>query len=96
MLLVLVWLPVLAGGGLWASRARTRASLGGAAGAAVTLDLAVAVWAAVTQPSLVWRWGGGLDLVLEVSAVARLPVVLVPLVALPIVAYAAAHEEDRG
>lgn len=96
MLIVLVVLPVLAGVGLWASGARSRAVLGGAAVAALAVTLGVAVWAAVTQPHLALRWGSGLDLALEVSAVARAPVVLVAFVALPIVAYAAAHEDPRG
>lgn len=96
MLLALVWLPVLAGVGLWASRVRSRPVLGCAAVAALAVTLGVACRAAWTQPQLVLRWGTGLDLVLEVSDIARAPVVLVAFVAVPIVAYAAAHEDQRG
>ncbi|CAN5922597.1 NADH-quinone oxidoreductase subunit L [soil metagenome] len=95
-MLLLVVLPLLAGVGLWASRARSRAALGSAAVASLAVTLGVAVWAAWTQPHLVLRWGSGLDLVLEVSDIARAPVVLVAFVALPIVGYAAAHEDERG
>jgi len=56
--------------------------------------LAVGIWAAAAQPSATWRWGGGLTLGLDVEGLARVMVVLVPAVALPVVAYAAATVSD--
>ena len=96
MLAVVVLLPALAGVGLWVSHTRSRVALGIGAVATLTVTLAAALWVAQTQPVLSLRWGSGLDLRLEVAAVARPVLVLVPFVALPIVGYAAAHEDQRG
>lgn len=52
--------------------------------------LAAGIWAAASEPSARWAWGGGIALGLAVEGLARVMVVLVPAVALPVVAYAAA------
>ena len=56
--------------------------------------LAVGVRAAVSEASASWDWGGGITLGLAVEGLARVMVVLVPVVALPVVAYAAATMGD--
>jgi NADH-quinone oxidoreductase subunit L len=96
MLLSTVWLPVLAGVALGAWRRGSRLALGAAGCAALTVTLLAAAWSAVWQPSVSLPWGAGLELRLGVSGVSRLLIVLVPLVALTVTAWAAAHEEARG
>ena len=57
--------------------------------AAMAATVAVGAWAATAQPSAAWRWGGGIALGLSVEGLGRVMVVLVPAVALPVMAYAA-------
>ena len=97
----MVWLPILlplvAGPLLWAGGA-ARARRGGATalGTAATLvtvaTLAVAVVAAVGGATGSWAWGAGLTWRLSAGHVAGVAAILVPLVAAPVVAYAASHE----
>lgn len=96
MVLTLVWLPVVAGLTLALWRSASRRALGVTATAALAVTLGTAAWAAVWQPSTTLRWGAGLQLVVGVSGISRLPVVLVPLVALAVAVYAAAHEDRHG
>lgn len=59
--------------------------------------LALAIWASITQPAARVGWGGILTLTVGATGIARVMVVLIPAVALPIVLYAAtASDEDRG
>ena len=64
--------------------------------ATVTLgaSLLVGVVAAVTEPSVGWAWSPTIQLGLEVSGFGRVMVVLVPLIALPILGYAASTERE--
>jgi NADH:ubiquinone oxidoreductase subunit 5 (subunit L)/multisubunit Na+/H+ antiporter MnhA subunit len=94
--LALVLVPGLAGLALWAARVRSRAVLGGAAALVLTVTLGLAVRAVLWQPSLRLRWGAGLELQLGVAGMAQPVLLLVPAVALAVVCYAAAHEDDRG
>ncbi len=60
-------------------------------------SLAVGAWAAATGPAATWRWGRHLALALEVEGLARVMVVLVAAIALPVVAYAGVSlAHDRG
>jgi NADH:ubiquinone oxidoreductase subunit 5 (subunit L)/multisubunit Na+/H+ antiporter MnhA subunit len=62
---------------------------------AATAGLGLA--ASVGQAGATWPWGGGLTMQLATTGPARLIVVLVPAIALPVVAYAAEeHRDDRG
>ena len=73
-------------------RALTPVAVSGAAAA-----LAVGVWAAKTGATASWPWGDRLALGLEVEGLARVMVVLVPFVALPVIAFAGATMgDDRG
>jgi NADH:ubiquinone oxidoreductase subunit 5 (subunit L)/multisubunit Na+/H+ antiporter MnhA subunit len=56
--------------------------------------LALAVWAAVAQPDAAWAWGPLLAPVLGVAGLARVMVVLVPAIAIPVVLYAASSERE--
>jgi NADH:ubiquinone oxidoreductase subunit 5 (subunit L)/multisubunit Na+/H+ antiporter MnhA subunit len=96
MLLTTIWLPVVTGVTLATWRGASRRALGIVATASLMVTLAVATWTAVWQPSATLPWGVGLQLQLDVAGISRLPVVLVPLVALAVTAYAAAHEERTG
>jgi NADH:ubiquinone oxidoreductase subunit 5 (subunit L)/multisubunit Na+/H+ antiporter MnhA subunit len=57
-------------------------------------SLAVAVWAAVEAPTATWRWGEALELGLAVEGLARVMVVVVPAIALPVTVYAASSMRD--
>jgi NADH-quinone oxidoreductase subunit L len=96
MLLSIVWLPALAGLALGAWRRGSRLALGAAGCAALAVTLLAAGRAAIWQPSTSLAWGAGLTLELGVSGVSRPLVVLVPLVAVTVVAWAAAHEDAHG
>lgn len=96
MLPALVLVPTLAGVVLWAARVRSRSVLGAGAAATMVVTFGLAGWAVASQPSLQWRWGAGLLLQLGVADAARLPLLLVSLVALAVVCYAAAHEDAGG
>lgn len=96
MLLTTIWLPVVTGVALALWRGASRRALGIVATASLMVTLAGATWTALWQPSATLPWGVGLQLQLDVAGISRLPVVLVPLVALAVTAYAAAHEERTG
>jgi NADH-quinone oxidoreductase subunit L len=68
--------------------------LGPLAIAAAALALALGIWAALTEPALVWRWSPAISLGLSVAGFARVMVVLVPAIELPVIAYAAAAETE--
>ncbi|MFN2608897.1 MAG: proton-conducting transporter membrane subunit [Acidimicrobiales bacterium] len=91
----LVLVPVLAGAAIAAGVAGRRPpGLGAAAVAAMVATLGLGVAAAVGEPAATWRWGGGLDITARVDGVSRLMVVLVPAVAVAVVAYAASYLAD--
>ncbi len=87
-------LPVVAATLMFAVRRRDRGVALLGVGSLIAV-LVSALWAAVTSPTAAWRWGGGLELTLAVDGFSRVMVVLIPVVALPVVAYAAATER-RG
>lgn len=91
-----VLLPVLAGLALGVWRDPPRRALGTAALLVLAATLAGALWAALRQPTAVLAWGGPLQLRLGVAGMARAPVVLVPVVAMAVAAYAVAHEDSDG
>lgn len=93
---LLLLVPLAGAAGLGALGRRPRLLLGGSV-TIVAATLVVGIWAAVSQPSARWSWGGGIALGLAVEGLARVMVVLVPAVALPVVAYAAATmRHDAG
>lgn len=97
MLWLLPVLPVLAAPTLWlVARNRSRTVLGLGACSALTATIALAAWAAASRPSASYRWGAGLTLQLAVDGAAAVVAVVVPVVALVVVAYAAVHEPVRG
>ncbi len=91
--LVLPLVPVGAAAAIVMLRARPRA-LGPIAVAGLVLTLLVAIVAASGGWAVQIAWSPAIALRLEVSGFGRVMVVLVPLVATPIVAYAAATEDD--
>ncbi|HEY4685067.1 MAG TPA: proton-conducting transporter membrane subunit [Dehalococcoidia bacterium] len=58
--------------------------------------LALGVWAAAREPAFDSQWSPAIEMQLSVEGFGRVMVVLVPLVATPIVAYAAATETDAA
>jgi NADH-quinone oxidoreductase subunit L len=91
--IVLSLLPVAGAGLLIALRGRPRA-VGPVAVAVLAATVALGLWAALTEPSAAFRWSPAIELRLAVAGFGRVMVVLVPLIATPIVAYAAATETE--
>ncbi|MFP5319159.1 MAG: proton-conducting transporter membrane subunit [Acidimicrobiia bacterium] len=85
---LLLLVPLAAAAGLTALGRRPAALLAASVGA-MAATVAVGAWAAAAQPSAAWRWGAGIALGLSVEGLGRVMVVLVPAVALPVMAYAA-------
>ncbi len=93
MALALPLLPILGGGGLLLLRRRPhRVAL--VAVTVVLVTLALGLWAAFSEPSMSWRWSPRIELSLAVTGFTRVMVVLVPLIAAPVMAYAAATERE--
>jgi NADH:ubiquinone oxidoreductase subunit 5 (subunit L)/multisubunit Na+/H+ antiporter MnhA subunit len=94
---MMVWLPILfpavGAVGVFVLR-RRRSLLGPVAVAALGGGLASAVAAAVYGATTTWSWGAGINLTLAVEGPGRVMVVLVPLVATAVVAYAASSERS--
>ena len=92
-----VWLPILlpAAGSvaLYALR-RRRSLLGPVAVGALGAGLAASVVAAVSEASFTWSWGAGIELTLAAEGAGRIMVVLVPLVAVAVVGFAASSQHD--
>ena len=93
MVLALPLLPLAAAGLVWLARDRPRLAAAIAVGALVA-GLALGTWAALTVPEARIAWSPAFELVLRVEGFGRVMVVLVPFIAAPIVAYAAASETE--
>jgi NADH-quinone oxidoreductase subunit L len=90
-------LPAAGGGAIWlAGRRLRRATLAAAAAATVVASLAIAGWAVRGGAAGAFGWGAGLELTLAAAGLSRVMAVLVPVIAVPIVAYAAYHEAEHG
>lgn len=89
MLLPLV--PLLAAAVVWFTRGRPLVAATVAVGSLVA-SIVLGIWAAATGPVLGIAWSPAIELSLRVDGFARVMVVLVPFIAAPIVAYAAATE----
>ena len=95
-------LPLLMGGLIWTtatirgSHGTSRGLLGGAAATALLILAALATSAALTAGRCAYAWGGGLTLTLAMVPMAKIVVVMIPAIALPIVIWAAAAEERDG
>lgn len=87
-------LPLLTAGVLLVLRQRPGA-LGPVAVGGLVATAVLGAWAAAVTPAAGWRWSPVIELGLAVEGFGRVMVVLVPAIAAPIVAYAAATEE-RG
>lgn len=73
---------------------RRPAALGPVAVGALVATLGLGAWAAAVEPAASWRWSPDLELGLAVAGFGRVMVVLVPAIAGPIVAYAAATKAE--
>jgi NADH-quinone oxidoreductase subunit L len=91
--IILPLLPAMGAVALVFLRGRPR-TLGPVAVAALVGTLLLGVWAATTEPTAAFRWSPMIELRLAVEGFGRVMVILVPLVAAPIVAYAAATETE--
>lgn len=96
MIALLVGLP-LAGAVLVGALRGRRGAQGGAAVGAMLLTLGLALWLLVAGAGeLGWRWSARLGLRLALEGFAVPMAVLVPAIAAPILAYAAADREERA
>ena len=94
MTVFLVLTLPLVGAGLVLASGVARRHVGLIGIATLGASLLVGVLAAITEPSIGWAWGPTIQASLEVSGFGRVMVVLVPLIALPIVGYAASAERE--
>lgn len=93
MIWLLILLPVA--GGLALLLAAPRRAAGALGAVVLALLAALALGVAWLQPTSTLSWGGPLHLDLEVTGVARILVVLVPVVAAPIVVFAGSVYRDE-
>ena len=91
--LILPLLPLI-GAGLVLLAARWPRLVGGVAVGSLVATLAVGAWAAIASPGATIDWSPAIELTLRVDGFGRVMVVLVPFIAAPIVAYAAASEPE--
>lgn len=78
-------------GGAFALLLAPRRALLPTATSSLVIALALAMWAATGQPGVGWSWWGPrLQLELAIGGIGRMLVVLVPVIAIPVVIYAAA------
>lgn len=96
MLWSLALTPVAAGAALLLGGLRSRLWLGATAGAALTLTLLLALFAAGFGWTGSLRWSEALRLSAELTPLSATVAVLVPAIALPVLVYAAAHEHRPG
>ncbi len=89
----LLFLPLLAAALVVTARRWRHAPLAIAV-AGLLVTLVAGLGAAVSGPAAAFRWGPGIELRLAVEGFGAVMVVLVPLIALAVIAYAAATERD--
>lgn len=90
---MLLLVPAAAAAVVVLVRHHRRALLPVAVGGAVA-SLIMGIWAATSRPSGSWRWSEQLELGLRVEGLARVMVVLVPAIAIPVIAFAASSMRD--
>jgi len=95
-----VWLPILIpvlGSALIGGLRRKRRLLGPIAVASAAATSVAAVVVALSESTTTWSWGGGIELGLAAVDAGRVMVVLVPLVATAVIAFAASSmSESQG
>ena len=102
-----LWLPIiwpLLGGSLlwflgeWVAIAPhpRRGLLGSLAALVMVIELLLAVAAIGHNEKSFFAWGGGIGLSLQVVPMVKIALVLVPFIALPVLLWAAAMEDDAG
>lgn len=96
MLFSLAIVPILAAGAVTLAGARSRAWLGTMAGGGMGLTLLLAVLAAAGGWTGGMDWSENLRLTAGLTPMAATVAILVPVVALPVMLYAAGHESDTG
>ncbi|MBY0497429.1 MAG: NADH-quinone oxidoreductase subunit L [Cyanobacteria bacterium] len=95
---MMIWLlPLVPWGGAAAMLIiRRRALLPWLAVAPLVVVFTVALWAAAVQPVIDWSWWGPrFELQLAVNGLNRVLIVLIPVIALPVVAYASASSRSN-
>ncbi len=96
----MVWLPVLTpliGGAIILALRRHQAVAKMASVASMAATVVAASIVAASQAAGEWTWGGGLDLAVSVTDFGRVMVILVPLIATLVIAFAATNSEgDRA
>ncbi len=93
----MAWLLLLvpwAAAGAVARTHRRRGALLSVSATGAGASLAVGAWAALVQPTAEWRWSETLALGLSVEGLARVMVVLVPAIALPVTVFATSSMRD--
>ena len=91
--LALPLLPFAAAIAVVCARARPNLLMPIAVGA-LGATLALGAWVAADEPSFDWQWSPAIEASVRVDGFSRVMVILIPLIAAPIVAYAAVTEEE--
>jgi len=94
MIVLLVPTLPLLGAALVLASSLARRQVGLVVIATLGASLLLGAFVAITEPSVNWAWSPTIQLGLEVSGFGRVMVVLVPLIALPILGYAASTEHE--
>jgi NADH-quinone oxidoreductase subunit L len=90
--LLLPLIPLVGMVAVIVTRQRPR-TVGPIAVGALVATFGLAIWTAAAEPSFTWKWSSLLELGVAIEGFGRVMVILVPLIAAPIVAYAAVTEE---
>lgn len=97
---MILWLlpifPALAGLAIWAAGDRDRRMLAYAGGGGLSVALLLAGLAAANPEGTTLAWTGFLSLKVALTPLSAVVAILVPLIALPIVIFAAFHEKHDG
>jgi NADH-quinone oxidoreductase subunit L len=96
MMLWLTFLIPFLGGVVLLVGPRERLWLAGASIVTCGATLAIAILAFEPVPIAVFEWGGPLQLTATVTPLSGLVMIIVPIVAAAVIAYAAAHEHEPG
>lgn len=95
-MIVAALMIVLFGGAAALLVTRRRAMLSWLAVVPLLVALGIAVWAGITQPVVSWAWWGSrFDPQIAVVGISRVLLVLVPMIAIPVVLYAAASARSE-
>lgn len=91
---LVVLVPLFGGVGVYLAGQRRRGTLAPTASVVLVMTIALGLVLAQDEATAAYGWGGGIQLTLSLTGFARVMVVLVPAIALPIALYATSGEAE--